>query len=108
MKPWWMQRWAADGNVADLTGGDDSELLMPADVARIFAATPALARELAMLEWSRRFNTGYGTSRELDGHSCPSCWQEQPTHAPACRLDAALTAAGLTPEDREAVRKAAR
>jgi hypothetical protein len=65
--------------------------------ARLIAAAPAMARALAMVEWE-----GWN-----DHDECPYCGEvPQLGHGPACVLDAALTQAGLSPADREAVRKA--
>ena len=57
------------------------------------AAAPALARALCRVEWP--------------GGYCGECESERfyGGHAPDCPLDAALTAAGLTAEDREEVRR---
>lgn len=106
MRRWWMKQWDADGNTANLGEG---ELLTPADVARIIAAAPAMARALCLAEFS-----GYDPVRGCD--VCPVCksfgydgsTSPPAPHDPDCGLHQSLTAAGLSPEDREAVRKAVR
>lgn len=76
------------------------------------AAAPALARALCRVEWgSFRDISDYGTREEV----CPACCCHVRRfarasvvvggHAANCPLDAALTAAGLTAEDREEVRR---
>jgi hypothetical protein len=74
----------------------------PADVeatARLAAQAPAMARALCLVEHS-----------PLDGGlGCASCGAEVQhdgaiAHEADCALDITLTAAGLTPADREAVR----
>ncbi len=67
-------------------------------IARLAAAAPAMARALCLSE------------RDA-GDRCAGCAQEWwfltgLKHEDDCALDAALTAAGISPEDREAVRKA--
>ena len=95
-RPWWMQGWVARGNTAELVS---DELLYPADVARIIAAAPAMARALCLVEWTDN----------VRGDMCRACGRlETEGHRNHCPLDAALTAAGLSPEDREQVRKAMR
>ena len=56
------------------------------------AAAPALARALCRLEWA----TGFCEACYRKGYYC---------HRPGCSIDAALTAAGLSAEDREEVRR---
>lgn len=66
--------------------------------ARLAAAAPEMARALCMVEWV--FN---GTSE-----CCPCCeilrGRDHEPHAEYCSLDLALSAAGLSHEDREGVR----
>jgi len=66
------------------------------DRAHLIAAAPAMARLLCRLEWSQ-------TRVDLVPHTCPACWMAGNHHA-KCELDAALTAAGISPEERERVR----
>lgn len=66
---------------------------------RLAAAAPALARALCLVEWSERLD-------DANHLYCPSCGAaDAQGHAPKCRLNDALTAAGLMREDREAVRQ---
>ena len=100
-KPW---RYDEEGRRVWGTDSDGdflvAEYVQPAH-GRIIAAAPALARALCRVEW-------LGSA---DGPGCPWCLSEQglsphlSQHAADCPLDAALTAAGLTAEDREEVRR---
>ena len=76
----------------------ECESLRPrAWAATLIAAAPTLARALCRVEWNV-----WGDCDLL----CPCCYAPRLRgHAPTCYLDAALTAAGLTAEDREEVRR---
>lgn len=84
-------------------------------VARLASQAPAMARTLCRLEWSLTLLVTPPTGvpglvyacmpREVQ--ACPACRAQRPgpeSHAPSCWLDALLTAAGLTPADREEAR----
>lgn len=65
---------------------------------QLFAAAPTLLRALVAVEWSG----------DLEWPECPECRRSKGggAHRLDCRLDAALTAAGLeTQEQRDAVRR---
>ena len=76
----------------------ECESLRPrAWAATLIAAAPALARALCRVEWNV-----WGDCDVL----CPCCCAPRLRgHAADCPLDAALTAAGLSAEDREEVRR---
>ena len=137
MKPW-MEEWDTDndsscrevlftksypthrGRFAQFNGAafDRGDEPSEAQVARaeLAAAAPAMARALCLAETSYGEGDYYCTAYQ----SCGVCAKPIAytiedgkhvaiiQHKPACPLDAALTAAGLSPEDREQVRKAMR
>lgn len=81
-------------------GGFETASILDGGRARLSASAPQLVRALLAVEWAAEFS-GYE-------HCCPSCVIELgDDHTPDCRLDAALTAAGLaTQEERDEARKA--
>ncbi len=89
-------------------------------VARLLSLAPAMARTLCLVEWSGSQDIyDYGSADPV----CPVCQGSRTTiehrrapgdnialvtvggHEPDCLLDAVLTAAGLTEEDRDYVRR---
>ena len=125
----WMAEWKIVGERGD-SGGlairgcngkrwdtllEQSNFAFDADVI-LAAAAPAMARALCLAETSYGEGDYYCTAYQ----SCGVCAKPIAytiedgkhvaiiQHKPACPLDAALTAAGLSPEDREQVRKAMR
>lgn len=90
--------WRYDKEGQRVWGTDDDGDFLVAEYVQptrggLIAAAPALARALCRVEWP--------------GGYCGECESERfyGGHAPDCPLDAALTAAGLTAEDREEVRR---
>ena len=69
------------------------------DDGPLIAAAPAMARLLCRLEWSS----------VQDETGCVVCGEfadgDVPEHTADCLLDAALTQAGISPEERERVRQ---
>lgn len=96
-KPDTKKPWLVDGEVLDDWTSrwvHPSRLDYNGAVAldRLIRAAPALARALCRIEWPE----GY----------CGECRAERPYgHQPGCGVDAALTAAGLSHEDRMEVRR---
>ena len=96
-KPW---RYDEEGRRVWGTDSDGdflvAEYVQPAH-GRLITAAPTLARALCRVEWNV-----WGDCDLL----CPCCYAPRLRgHAPTCYLDAALTAAGLSAEDREEVRR---
>ena len=75
------------------------------DRAHLIAAAPAMARLLCRLEWSACYPCGPDDSEHDQDRACPECGAHAALdHLPGCLLDAALSAAGISPEERERVR----
>ena len=73
--------------------------------AKLLAAAPAMARLLCRLEWSACYPCGPDDSEHDQDRACPECGAHAALdHLPGCLLDAALSAAGISPEERERVR----
>lgn len=77
------------------------------DRLHLIAAAPAMARLLCRLEWSACYRCGPDDTEHEEDSACPECTQHADLgHMPGCPLDAALLAAGISPEERERVRSA--
>lgn len=121
-KPWDMQLTTAPvriGSGCDVIGPSrrTGEVVswstnIPADVAELFAAAPAMARSLAMVERLEHdegfeYCAGCGTTWGRVYDNATDTETKKVEHLAGCHLDAALTAAGLDADAREAVRKGA-
>ena len=117
-KPWdetWVVRGIRNVLVTELERGlgrampfsslNETESMALHSVAALIAAAPAMARLLCRLEWSACYPCGPDDSEHDQDRACPECGAHAALdHLPGCLLDAALSAAGISPEERERVR----
>ena len=111
-KPW-LSAWSTFYEHPALLGHEANHVACfagPAGAAsaRLAAAAPALARALCRLEAVPVSADDVDWGPSDNWHKCLCCYLMPRLHfghKPGCHLDAALTAAGLSAEDREEVRR---